>query len=679
MKTGSLALPLALAIGATCPAAPVVSSEFRYAEQLNEWFVRGDAAVSASPAFPRGLRLAAWDERDPQVANRVAVATAIYFFQVPANARSLKIEACYRAAPESADKRIAGFILVRNTAVEREYARKYRLEATPAEEPAFYGHTYLLPADQVIMTLDIPTTDHVVDGVLEVHLSAGAGQVLDLLYVKVTAFGDEVAVRVEQAPSTLYVVNPYQYTYIYYYAGPWHWPRGGVFVRFWCFDETLDPFWWDGWVSFRACFFAYHPWVYRPVYYVHRPIIVFGPHICQISPVIIRYRRRWYARRFCVNVVDFGDPSLLYVVRRPRRYLPRELAERRYRQALVVADNVRFAGYELRSRLGPSFRDRLRQWRRDPADLRRQIDSMPRSAQIKSASLEWKKILSTRRPVPTVRVPLPTPTHTPIRRRPQTVRTVRTDRPTPSTIPTTSRTGYRPRASIRASQGGRSLRAARGRTFVPHLRRAPPGSRPRPRPATPRPPLARCELHDRVRNRRAGDGSSPSRPFAGPNWCPRGRPGRPSPGIQPWSPRAEGPRTALCRPSEFRRGPSARCPRRTHAPGVGKRSPRRRSHKPLRPATRPRRGAPPCSRRRGCVRCHSWGRGCPKNPGAASQRRSPTEGRLARSVDPTPSRLPEPPQPLYSALEETTRQESRRNAPRHLGWSARDGQRRSGR
>jgi len=472
MKTGSLALPLALALGATCLAAPVVSSEFRYAEQLNEWFVRGDAAVSASPAFPRGLRLAAWDERDPQVANRVAVATAIYFFQVPANARSLKIEACYRAAPESADKRIAGFIFVRNTAVEREYARKYRLEATPAEEPAFYGHTYLLPADQVIMTLDIPTTDHVVDGVLEVHLSAGAGQVLDLLYVKVTAFGDEVAVRVEQAPSTLYVVNPYQYTYIYYYAGPWHWPRGGVFVRFWCFDDTLDPFWWDGWVSFRACFFAYHPWVYRPVYYVHRPIIVFSPPIYQVSPVIVHYGRRWYARRFCVNVVDFGDPSLLYVVRRPRRYLPRELAERRYRQALVVADNVRFAGYELRSRLGPSFRDRLRQWRRDPADLRRQIDSMPRSAQIKSASLEWKKILSTRRPVPTVRVPLPTPTHTPVRRRPQTVRP---DRPTPSTIPTTSRTGYRPRV-----------------LYPSQPRRPEPASRPRPNvcPASP-PPTTR--------------------------------------------------------------------------------------------------------------------------------------------------------------------------------------------
>ena len=383
MKKATLALACLALVAAACVAAPVVSTEFRYAAQLNEWFVRGDAAVSASPVFERGLRLAAWDDRDPQAATRVAVATAVYFFQIPDAARSIRIEACYRAAPEATDKRLAGFIFVRNTAVERQYAQKYQLDATPTEEPAFYGHTYLLPADQVIMTLNVPTTDHVVNGVLEVHLSAGAGQVLDLSYIKVTTFGEMVPVRVEYAPSTLYVPNPYQYTYIYYYAGPWFYPRGTTFVSFWCFDNTLDPFWWSGWVSFRACFFAYHPWVYRPVYYVHRPLIVFSPRVHIYRPVIIHHCRWWYERHFGLRVLNFGDPSLRLIVRRPRCYLPREVAARRRRQALVVADNIRYAGYDLRSRFGPSFREHLRQWRRDPRDLRRYLDTMPRSAQIK--------------------------------------------------------------------------------------------------------------------------------------------------------------------------------------------------------------------------------------------------------------------------------------------------------
>jgi len=387
----SLAMAVMMAAAAVAWAAPTLSTEYRYASQVSEWFVRGDAATSQSNVFQNGLRLAAWDGQNEQDVSRVAVATAVYFFQIPSNARSITVDVAYRVDDAARDRKVAGFLFVRDTSVEQQNAGQ-DANADPNDEPGFQGATYMLPADQVQTQVTLSAANTVVDGVLEVHLSAGAGQVFDAQYIQVKSYGAPLPVRVETVASSSYIANPYDYTYYYYYTGPCYWPHRGYYARFYTFDTVADPFWWGGWWSFRACFYTYHSWHYRPRHYVHfAPIVLYRP-VFVVRPWLTRHRHDWYRRHFRYDDRYATDRDIRTHVRQRVRVVSSDRL-RDYRvHARQVADNIKTSDRDLRTKLGDRYQDRVRQWRERPSQARVELPKITRTEAVRRASTDWRTV-----------------------------------------------------------------------------------------------------------------------------------------------------------------------------------------------------------------------------------------------------------------------------------------------
>jgi len=378
MNRHKLLIALALGAATILGAAPgalgarTLATAYRYAAQFDEWFIRGDADLSVSPAFQNGLRLAAWDGRQERDVSRVAAASAVYFFQVPADARTVAIEIGYKSAGLPGGGQIAGQLFVRDEEIERRFASQLPDKATPLEEPTFYGNTYLLPSDQVQLVVELPTANHVINGVLELHLSAGAGQALDVQYVQVTSLAEERPVYVSHVPSIRYVRDPYAYTYTYYYQGPWYYPRDGFFAGFYLFDNDIAPYYWGGWYAYRAAFHVHHPWRYRPDHYTNVYNFVYYPtYVTNIY--LTDYRRRWYRRHYHVEIGDWSEQHIDRDFRRRVRWVrDGQLAEFRTRLRDVV-DRLSDGSRRVRQGFGNRLADRLQAWRANPALARREL------------------------------------------------------------------------------------------------------------------------------------------------------------------------------------------------------------------------------------------------------------------------------------------------------------------
>jgi len=219
-------LAVAIAGGSRLAGAePVLlSNDYRYAADTDKTFAGGDATVSASQAFARGLRLAAPEAQDAKA--KPAEATAAYSFKLPLAAKSLAIEVGYRADPKAKDKDVAGLLVVRNQAMEEKAAEAAK-EKGPVEKPGFLGNTYFLKGGQPTTTVTLPMEGHVVDGILEVRLSAAPGQAFDALYIQVSAYR---SVETHAAGSGPWLP-------LRSYAAPGPLPYGGP-------TGSMDPFFW---------------------------------------------------------------------------------------------------------------------------------------------------------------------------------------------------------------------------------------------------------------------------------------------------------------------------------------------------------------------------------------------------------------------------------------------------
>lgn len=403
-------------------ASSTISTEYRYASQLNEYFVRGDAQVSESPALRRGVRLAAWDAQDPQEATRVAVATAVYFFQVPLAARAVTIETAYQVDKAARDPRVAGFLFVRNRAIEEQFADQAR-EFRPTEEPTFFGSTYLLPASEPRVSITLPAENHVIDGILEVHLSAGAGQVFDVQYVQVSALGALAAPPIHAVPATRYIADPYDYTYYYYYGGPCYYPLGAYYEMFHL--TSFDPIFWSHWSLRRASYYTSRSWCYRPAYYTHLPVVAIYQPVYIIRPPIYRYRDDWYRRCFGLDPSRVDRSHLHNYVRHRRDYLDPALALERDRLAREATEKGRSVSRDFRQRWG----DRP-DLQANPSALNQAVQSLNRSGDFQQLSTRWQALQSARQ-----RNPIATSGH------PATLGRTdgRTTELKPHTLPTTPR------------------------------------------------------------------------------------------------------------------------------------------------------------------------------------------------------------------------------------------------
>lgn len=184
---GLLALAIAAASSTARAESVLLSTDYRYAALADKTSVRGDATVAKSQQLPRGLRLAAAKPQEGKAAAEEAVATAVYLFNVPLAAKSVTIEVAYRPDPAAKDKEIAGLLFVRNQAMEEKARAIAKERNVPIEDPTYFGNLYFLKGGEVTSSVTLPTADIVVKGVLEVHLSAAAGQAFDAQYVQVSA------------------------------------------------------------------------------------------------------------------------------------------------------------------------------------------------------------------------------------------------------------------------------------------------------------------------------------------------------------------------------------------------------------------------------------------------------------------------------------------------------------
>ena len=404
LLTISAAAAVLMLLPLSATAATALSTEFRSGAQYDEWFVRGDASVAPSTVFSQGTRLSAWDAKNADEATRVGIATAAYFFQVPPDARSLSIQVIYRVDPNARDQKIAGFLFVRDLAVQRQLAGSVSPQSNSVDEPGFYGDTYVLPADQGSVTVTVPTADRVADGVAEVHVSADAGQMLDVQSVMVSYYAQAISEpRPSPAPGTRpaastpsYVSSPYQYSYDYYYAGPWYYPYGGYLASYYPYDygDYLNPFHWSGWPTYRACFWYYHPWITFPLfldfdhddyqYHHHHQVAVFE------DALIARHRDRWLREHFNVDPRTATSAQITELARDRRVVLSSQEARQFRDRTRLIAEQVQQGDHQLRTQLGSRFGTRIRQWNADPSLAHRELAHSAEAGRIQQAASEWR-------------------------------------------------------------------------------------------------------------------------------------------------------------------------------------------------------------------------------------------------------------------------------------------------
>jgi hypothetical protein len=246
-----------------------LSREHRDAGDVEDWIERGNATVTASPRFEDGVRLTAWaSELSDEENYEFAIASAIYFFEIPRQAQYIEILVRYRGEPHEADledyEEIAGRVWIRNT--KREYSR--RSYDDESEEETLYGDTFTLRAKRRSETIKIPAAGRVDNDLLELHVVADDGKQLDVEYIDVSTYQRQPDVRVIHRYARDYRWQPWhRYTYLYFYDGPSYYCTDlGYYIR-WSY-----PIYDHHYLSIRYAYrdYLHHHYYRRYPRYYHR-------------------------------------------------------------------------------------------------------------------------------------------------------------------------------------------------------------------------------------------------------------------------------------------------------------------------------------------------------------------------------------------------------------------------
>ena len=199
-----------------------LSREHRAGNDVDEWIERGNATINASPHFDEGARLTAWASKYIQEDDyEFAIASAVYFFEIPPQAQYIEILVRFRGEPHEPYiedyESIAGRIWIRNT--RREYTRR-GYDDKHADETR-YGDTFVLRAKRRSETIKIPAAGHVDNGFLEMHVVAQDGEQLDIEYIDVSTHRKQRHIHRYHRYARSYQWRPWHhYTYLYFYDGP---------------------------------------------------------------------------------------------------------------------------------------------------------------------------------------------------------------------------------------------------------------------------------------------------------------------------------------------------------------------------------------------------------------------------------------------------------------------------
>jgi hypothetical protein len=212
-----------------------ITSEYRRGYQVDDWIERGESSVTESPIFADGIRLASWAtlyDEDYEY----ALASAIYFFEIPSSARSVRIKISYDGEADRSDLNggIVGRVWVRRARLGDDYEEYYPSEGKyeDVEEP-LYGDTFVLRSKKHLEIIRMSADDHTVDGIMELHVVAEGKQRIDVKYIEVETYSYLPKVRVITRYYRDYVWQPwYDYTYWYFYTGPVYHFADYYYVRY---------------------------------------------------------------------------------------------------------------------------------------------------------------------------------------------------------------------------------------------------------------------------------------------------------------------------------------------------------------------------------------------------------------------------------------------------------------
>lgn len=210
-----------------------LSREYRDAEDLEDWIERGNSTVTASPQFPNGVRLSAWEsEYKDDESYEFAIVSALYLFSIPKQAQHIEITIRYRGEPGKSHledyEEVAGRVWIRNTKremIERNYDDEHVNET-------LYGDTFVLRAKRRAETIKIAAVGHVDGDEMELHVVVDGGGQLDVESISVSTYRHRPEIRVEHRYVNSYHWSPWhRYTYLYFYDGPLYYNYPGRYVR----------------------------------------------------------------------------------------------------------------------------------------------------------------------------------------------------------------------------------------------------------------------------------------------------------------------------------------------------------------------------------------------------------------------------------------------------------------
>ncbi len=211
-----------------------LSRERRAGAELDNWIERGNATVTLSPAFDRGIRVAAWATGGMEPDNyEYGIASAVYLFDIPYGTRQIKIKIRYegdgRAHDLNRDYAIAG----------RAWIRSDESGGDNLDE-ALQGDTFLLRSDRRSETLEIPADRYVnPEGLLELHIVADGANRIDIDYIEVETFTRELRPNVIRRHVPGYRYAPWNaYGYHSLYGSNFYFPTDYGYYLYWEFPVS---------------------------------------------------------------------------------------------------------------------------------------------------------------------------------------------------------------------------------------------------------------------------------------------------------------------------------------------------------------------------------------------------------------------------------------------------------
>ncbi|MBD3182651.1 hypothetical protein GF312_10185 [Candidatus Poribacteria bacterium] len=199
-----------------------INREERSGRDMDDWIERGESSVTESPVFRQGVRLAACANHHR---DEYALASAVYFFQIPPKVRNIELQIHYQSIYSGKDKfhnKTAGRVWIKNARI-----KDYRYDDT------LHGDTFILHKNKNYEEIVVSANDHVSDGVIEVHVTVEGSQVIDLNQIRIRTFRHSRNVKVLHRKYSRGQRNgDYKNVYWHFYSGPIHHYNNGYYVRY---------------------------------------------------------------------------------------------------------------------------------------------------------------------------------------------------------------------------------------------------------------------------------------------------------------------------------------------------------------------------------------------------------------------------------------------------------------